>query len=91
MKLCRVECSVVSTIKHETYEGLTLFVVDPIGIDGNPTGDTFLAVDRVQSGPGDTVLVMQEGNGVRQLFGQKVLPIRSIIVGIVDDVNIDAG
>ena len=56
-------------------------------IDG---GDSFLAVDRVQAGVGDTVLVNQEGNGARQLLkmGQQV-PIRSLIVGVVDEVQRD--
>ena len=51
--------------------------------------ESFLAVDQVQAGAGERVLVMREGNGVRQLLnlGQQV-PIRSLIVGIVDDVEL---
>jgi microcompartment protein CcmK/EutM len=58
-----------------------------VPVDG---GDSFLAVDRVQAGVGDTVLVNQEGNGARQLLkmGQQV-PIRSLIVGVVDEVQRD--
>lgn len=49
---------------------------------------SFLAVDTVQAGPGDRVLVMREGNGVRQILGiGSQVPIRSLIVGIVDDVD----
>ena len=85
MKLCRVEGSVVATVHHPAYDGQKLLIVTPI--DG---GDSFLAVDRVQAGVGDTVLVNQEGNGARQLLklGQQV-PIRSVIVGVVDDVHRD--
>jgi ethanolamine utilization protein EutN len=85
MKLCRVEGSVVATVHHPVYDGQKLMIVTPV--DG---GDSFLAVDRVQAGVGDVVLVNQEGNGARQLLkmGQQV-PIRSLIVGIVDEVHRD--
>ncbi len=88
MKLCRVLGPVVATIKHPTYHGQKLLIVQPIDEHGGDTGRSFFAVDRVQSGPNDIVLIMQEGNGVRQLFGINELPIRSIIVGHVDDVDV---
>ncbi|MEZ4462847.1 MAG: EutN/CcmL family microcompartment protein [bacterium] len=88
MKICRVQESVVSTMKHPTYEGLSLYCVVEVDERGEDTGKEFVAVDRVQAGPGDVVLVMQEGNGVRQLFGVQDLPIRSIIVAIVDQVHV---
>ncbi len=85
MKLCRVEGTVVATVHHPVYDGQKLLVVAPV--EG---GDSFLAVDRVQAGVGDVVLVNQEGNGTRQLLrlGPNV-PIRSLIVGIVDAVERD--
>lgn len=87
MKLCRVIDPVVSTIKHPAYQGLKLLLVQQLDEDLKNAGNEFLAVDNVQAGEGDLVLVMQEGNGVRQLFKAKKFPIRSIIVGIVDDVH----
>ncbi len=87
MNLCEVIGPVVSTIKHPTYVGTTLLAVQPIDPDGTPSADSFLAVDRVQAGEGDRVLVMREGNGVRQLIGIELLPIRSLIIAIVDDVD----
>lgn len=87
MKICRVQEPVVSTIKHRSYEGQTLYCVVELDGDLNETGKELVVVDRVQAGPGDMVLVMQEGNGVRQLFNIQDLPIRSVIVGIVDQVN----
>jgi ethanolamine utilization protein EutN len=88
MRLCRVLGSVVATVKHPSYGGERLMVVQPIDEAGAETGASFLAVDRAQSGPGDRVLVMSEGNGVRQILqkGDQV-PIRSLIVGVVDDVQ----
>ena len=83
MRLCRVIGNVVSTAKHPAYVGQRLLIVKP-----ESGGASFLAVDRAQAGPGDRVLVMSEGNGVRQILqmGSSV-PIRSLIVGIVDEVD----
>ena len=88
MKLCRVLGPVVATAKHPVYAGRKLLVVQPLDEHGGEVGSSFLAVDDVQAGRGDVVLVTQEGNGVRQLLkmGQQV-PIRSLIVGIVDHVD----
>jgi len=88
VKLCRVTGNVVATVKHPTYRGHKLMIVQPLDERGGDTGTTFLAVDLVQAGPGDRVLVMQEGNGVRQLLKEQKLPIRSIIVGVVDEVDV---
>lgn len=87
MTLCHVIGTVVSTVKHPTYRGLKLFVVQPVDATGRPTDPSFLAVDQVQSGVGDRVLVISEGNGARQILKEKVLPIRSVIVGVVDAVD----
>jgi len=88
MTLARVIGTVVSTIKHPKYRGLKLYVVQPVSPEGKPTDPSFLAVDRVQSGVGDIVLVLTEGNGARQLFRESVLCIRSVIVGVVDAVHV---
>jgi ethanolamine utilization protein EutN len=90
VKLCRVIGPVVATAKHKSYLGRKLLAVQPLDEKGAAIGSSFLAVDDVQAGPGDVVLVMQEGNGVRQLLKQKDLPIRSLIVGIVDRVVVSA-
>jgi ethanolamine utilization protein EutN len=88
MKLCKVRGNVVSTVKHPTYRGHKLMIVQPLDEKGADSGSSFLAVDLVQAGPGDMVLVMQEGNGVRQILKEQKLPIRSVIVGIVDAVDV---
>ncbi len=90
MRLCRVLGNVVSSVKHPVYHGQRLMIVLPVDEVGDDAGESFLAVDHVQSGPGDTVLVMREGNGVRQLLEMgKQVPIRSLIVGIVDSIGLD--
>ena len=60
--------------------------------NGDVAASAFVAVDHVQAGPGDRVLVLTEGTGVRQLLGDEAGPIRSIIVGIIDDIEcLDSG
>lgn len=89
MTLCRIIGNVVATVHHPVYDGQKLMIVQPIDGGGDDIGTSFLAVDRVQAGPGDRVLVMREGNGVRQLMGMgQQVPIRSLIVGVVDAVDI---
>ena len=89
MTLCKILGDVVSTAKHPDYEGTKLMICQPLGETLEPVGRSFLAVDRVQAGPGDIVLAMREGNGVRQLFKKEILPIRSVIVAIVDHVDVE--
>ena len=89
MRLCRVKGTVVSTVKQPCYEGRKLLVVQPVNERGEEQGHSFLAVDRVQAGEGDLVLVNSEGNGARQLIPIEKLPIRSLILGIVDEVAVE--
>ena len=89
MKLARVQGTVVCTIKHPTYEGRRLMLCALLDVHGNPTGKQEIAVDLVQAGVGDQVLIMSEGNGVRQLLGSDAGPIRDVIVGVVDLISVD--
>jgi ethanolamine utilization protein EutN len=91
MRICRVLGNVVATLKHPSYRGQRVLIVQPIDPAGADVGASFLAVDRVQAGPGDRVLVMSEGSGVRQVLklGDQV-PIRSIVIGVVDEVTGEA-
>ena len=88
MILGRVLEPVVSTTKHAELAARAVFVVQPEDADGSPAGPTFLAVDHAQAGPGDQVLVLREGSGIRQVLGAPKSPIRCLIVGIVDDVHV---
>ena len=88
MKHCRVVGPMWATVKHPAYAGKTMFVVQPIDERGADAGASFVAVDTVQAGVGDKVIVLTEGNGVRQILKQgDTVPIRSVIVGIVDAVE----
>ncbi|HME92397.1 MAG TPA: EutN/CcmL family microcompartment protein [Myxococcaceae bacterium] len=77
-----------STAKHPAFSGRRLMVVQPINERKRAVGSSFIAVDRAcSSGPGDLVLVNREGNGARQLLKGDRLPIRSLIVGVIDRVD----
>jgi microcompartment protein CcmK/EutM len=81
--------SVTATDKHPAFHARKLLIVQPLDEQRKEMGKSFLAVDNISgAGKGDTVLVMREGNGVRQLLGDKTLPIRSLIVGVVDEVSV---
>jgi microcompartment protein CcmK/EutM len=86
MYIGKVIGSVVSTIKISHLEGRKLLLVDQLDLGGKETGSYDIAVDVVQAGPGDTVLVIDEGNGARQILGLDPGAIRAVIVGIVDEV-----
>lgn len=88
MKCCRVVGPMWAAVKHPAFAGRSLFVVQPLDEHGKDAGQSFVAIDHAQAGVGDKVLVLTEGNGVRQILKQgDFVPIRSIIVGIVDAVE----
>lgn len=87
MILARVAGRITSTIHHGSMDGRTLLVLDKLGADGSPAGGYLIAVDRAGAGPGQVVLVLDEGNGARQVLGGADLAIRSVVVGIVDDIG----
>jgi microcompartment protein CcmK/EutM len=71
------------------FEGHKLLVVDKLGLNGQPTSKYDIAVDMVQAGVGDLVLILDEGNSARQIVGREPLgAIRAVIVGIVDEVTV---
>ncbi len=83
-----VRGSIYSTIHHPFYANRRLLVVDYLDAECKPTGRYVIAVDAVDAGVGDRVLVNDEGNGARQVLNDPQGPVRSVIVGIVDDVNV---
>ncbi|MBA3392415.1 MAG: EutN/CcmL family microcompartment protein [Deltaproteobacteria bacterium] len=88
MRHCRVVGPLWAAVKHPAFAGRALFVVQPLDERGADTGASFVAIDQVQAGVGDQVIVLTEGNGVRQILKMgDAVPIRSMIVGIVDAVE----
>ena len=87
MILGRVAGEMHGTIKHPFYEGKKLLLIEKTAPDGTPTGDYLIAVDSVGAGSGERVLILDEGNGARQVLDSKDGPVRSVVVGIVDAVE----
>jgi ethanolamine utilization protein EutN len=89
VNLCRVLGTVVATEKLAVFSGRKILVVQPLDEAQEPLGKSFLAIDNSSgAGKGDLVLVMNEGNGVRQILEDKQAPVRSIVVGVVDQVDV---
>lgn len=89
MKLARVIGNVVATRKHRCFQGQKILIVQPVDENGADSGPSFLSCDNANAGPGDLVLVEQEGNTARELLGTSKDPLHSVIVGIVDSVAVD--
>jgi ethanolamine utilization protein EutN len=87
MILGKVVGNVVSTIKLPVYQGYKILVVQPVNDKEEPQGESVLALDTVQAGVGDTVLVIDEGNSSRLIMNNSTAPVRTMIVGIVDTVK----
>ena len=89
MYIGRVSGTVVATIKNELFEGRKLLVVDRLDLLGQATPMYDIAVDMVQAGVGDVVLVLDEGNSARQVVDREPDgAIRAVIVGVVDEVDL---
>jgi microcompartment protein CcmK/EutM len=90
VKLARVVGTVVSTISSPALDGRTLLLCDLIDPDGGDAGTYTIAVDAVGAGAGETVLLLDEGNSARQVLRAPGAPIRTVVVGIVDAVSLEA-
>jgi microcompartment protein CcmK/EutM len=84
----QVAGEIVSTINHGDYDNRRLLIVDRLDETGAPAGGYLIAVAAVDAGVGDRVLVLDEGNGARQVLDNSTAPIRSVVVGVVDSVDL---
>ena len=89
MILGRIIGSVVSTIHHPIVDGRKLLVAERLDPTGRPTGGYVIAIDAIGAGQGETVLILDEGNGARQILDDTAAPVRSIVVGVVDAVDLE--
>ena len=89
MILGKVIGNVVSTIKLPIYQGYKILIVQPVNDKEEPQGESVLALDTVQAGVGDTILIIDEGNSSRLIMNNPTAPIRTMIVGIVDAIELN--
>ena len=88
MIIARVTGTLFATRKNARFEGKKILVVREELPTGTPLGPTFLAVDRVDAGSGDRVLINKEGSGARLLFGDEELPLQAVIVAVIDGIDV---
>ena len=85
MKIGRVAGTVVATICSPVFENRKLLFVDLLDLEGNETGKDVIAVDAVGAGAGETVLVLDVGNGARQVLEAPDASVRAVVVGVIDE------
>ena len=88
MYVGKVSGTVVATIKNPVFDGRKLLIVDRLDVSGQATRRYDIAVDMVQAGVGDTVLVLDEGSSARQIIAVDNGAVRALIVGIVDQIDV---
>ena len=89
MFLAEVLGTVVSPVQHPVLDGERLLLLRVLKPDGSPAGKTRIALDRAGAGVGERVLVIDEGNSGRQLVARPDAPVKTVIVGVVDYVELD--
>jgi len=88
MTLCKVIGTLVATQKNEHLKPYKILIVQPIDLNGNLIGRDILALDSVDAGVGDTVLIIQEGQGAAQVLKNKKVPVHSVVVAFVDGLEV---
>lgn len=91
MILSKVTGSVHATVKDGPLSGERILVTQAVDLSGVPNGRPLLALDRVDAGVGDLVLVNKEGGSARILYENEETPVQAVIVAVVDDVQLVEG
>ncbi len=89
MVIGRVLGEVVATQKHASHEGRKILLVQPLNLDGSPRGDAVLALDSVDAGAGDRVLLIMEGYSAMTSVGRPESPIDMAVIGFIDEITLD--
>ena len=88
MLIARVVGELVATQKHASHEGCKLLLVQPLNLDGTDRGDAVVAVDAVDAGPGDRVLLVTEGFSAMTSVGRPQSPIDMAVIGFIDRIDL---
>ena len=90
MFLAKIKGNIVSTPKNKFLIGHKLLIVHPIDYNGNLIGQKdFIALDQIDAGIGDSVIVVQEGDAVEQILRHASAPVNTMVIAIVDDIEIN--
>jgi ethanolamine utilization protein EutN len=88
MQIARVVGNVVATQKNAKFEGAKLLLVQPLDLADAPRGATILAIDGVDAGIGDRVLLIQDGRSAQLILGRGVAAVDAAVIGVIDSVEL---
>lgn len=88
MLIGRVIGEVVATQKHASHEGRKVLVVQPLNLDGSDRGDAVLALDAVDAGIGDRILLATDGWAASSATGRPQSPIDMAVIGFIDEIDV---
>lgn len=88
MLIARVIGEVVATQKHASHEGRKILVVQPLNLNGSNRGDAVLALDAVDAGVGDRVLLVTEGYSAMTSVDRPESPIDMSVIGVLDRIDL---
>ena len=91
MLIARVIGEIVATHKHPSHEGRKVLLVQPLNLDGTDRGDAVVALDAVDAGVGDRVLLATEGYSAMTSVGRPQSPIDMAVIGFIDHIDIPGG
>jgi ethanolamine utilization protein EutN len=91
MLIARVIGELVATQKHASHEGRKLLLVQPLNLDGSDRGDAVVALDAVDAGVGDRVLLSTDGYAASSSVGRPQSPIDMAVIGFIDQIEILPG
>ncbi len=91
MLIARVIGEVVATEKHASHSGMKLLLVQPLNLDGTNRGDAVVALDAVDAGVGDRVLLSTDGFAASSSVGRPQSPIDMAVLGFIDEVEVLPG
>lgn len=90
MFLAKVKGNIISTQKNKYLLGHKLLLTHAVDFNGNLIGNKdIIALDLIDAGVGDTVIVCQEGDAIQQILGHSNAPVNTMIIGIVDNIEIN--
>ena len=87
MILARIKGRITSTIHHPDMAGRKLLICEKLNAQAEPGSGYVIAIDTIGAGAGETVIILDEGNGARQILQVDGMPVRSVVVGVVDHVD----
>jgi ethanolamine utilization protein EutN len=88
MIIGRIIGEVVATQKHASHDGRKALLVQPLTLDGEDRGTAVVALDAVDAGVGDRVLLIMEGFSAMTAVGRPESPIDMAVVGVIDHIDL---